>query len=227
MRRVEKGTEPDTVRDTRLSATTNLSTGPTARSAFDQVDKELVRERLAGEQGQLCVFCMRPIRRATKIAHRRPIAVAPELALTWTNLFAACSGGELGAHRTCDTAQGDTDLVVDPTSQSSMASIRYEARPPRSGLFITSTDPAVRAEVDEREGPGGSTRPGVLALNTGDLPELRQKAWEAFRDQQRRAHPGAYGKPAMRAFYEKWVARERPRLPAMVGVIEAKLHERG
>lgn len=233
MRLIEKRTEPATVRDTRLARTTNLATTAAARAAFDQLDKQAVRDQLAAEQGQLCAFCMRTIAPAARegrpvtmrIAHRTPIDVVPALALTWQNLLGSCDGGERssGQLRTCDLSQGSAPLNVDPISPASMAKIRYELRAPKAGLFITSDDPDVRADVDQRPRPDGAMAHGVLALNTGDLPELRQQAWKAFVDQCPRPYQGMFGKPAWRAYFAKWRAQRGERLPPMLGVIEAKI----
>lgn len=233
MKHVIKRTEPATIRDTRLAATTNLTTTATARVAFDQINKQEVREQLAEEQRHLCAFCMRRIepharegRAVTmKIAHRTPIDVDPSLALSWTNLLGSCDGGEgsSGRVRTCDAAQGNSPLTVDPTVGTSVARLFYESRSPKVGIFITSEDPALREDVDWQTRHGKEV-PGVLALNTGDLPELRWQAWNAFREKYRLRHPsGPYGKPAYRTYFPKWSAEAAPRHPEMVAVIEEKI----
>lgn len=234
MRLIVKQTEPATVRDTRLATTTNLSTPQTARAAFNQCEKQAVRDRLVAEQHHLCAFCMRSIEPkarlsrpiSMKIAHRTPIEVQPSLALTWSNMLGACLGGEKtpGFARTCDTAQGNRPLSVDPTSPQSVSRISYESRPPRTGLFITSDDPALRAELGAEVDASGDPVPGVLNLNGGDLPELRALAWKAFCDQHHQDHPkGPWGKAARREFLPKYLAKRAPRLPEMFGVIEFKL----
>lgn len=232
MRLIVKGVEAPTVRDTRLASTTSLATRDSAQTAYGQCDKQQVRDHLAREQGYLCAFCMREIEPAPrfarpvtmKIAHRTPIAVRPQFALTWTNLLGACDGGQRGDVRTCDTAQGSTALAVDPTNRASIDAIAYEARPPRRGLFVTAADPALCTELGGDRAPDGSPRRGVLGLNGGDLPELRSLAWDAFRLAFRARHPGRpAGKPELREFLPRFVAERAPRLPEMLGVIEAKL----
>lgn len=231
MRRIEKRPEPATMAETRAAVTTDLSTTRKAREAFDQIDKAEAREHLAGEQGFLCAFCMLPVglpdarnkkfvdergEPTMKIAHRTPIDVEPAQALTWKNLLGSCDGGQRsgGLKKTCDYAQGSTKLTVDPTEAGSCARLRYEPRKHREGLFITSDDPELKKDVEE-----------TLALNAGDLPALRAKAWQAFRDSQRKHAPKQYGMPALRDFYAVWIKQLGAKLPPMLGVIEAKLRE--
>lgn len=228
MRYIVKRREPTTVTATRAAPTTDLSTSERARAAFNQIDKAAVRRTLANEQGALCAFCMLRIdpeavappskgahpEPTMKIAHRTPIDVDSMQALKWNNLLGSCDGGQRsGRYKwTCDAAQGPKALVVDPTQAGSCARLRYERRDARMGLFITSDDPALKADVEDK-----------LGLNTGDLPELRQKAWEAFRVQQQKSAPKRYGRPAWVAYYETWIKQFGAQLPEMLGVIEAKL----
>jgi len=210
------------VAETRCAATTDLSTPRAARNAFDQLDKHEVRERLAKEQGWLCAFCMRRVApEATesdgpeptmKIAHRTPIDVDSSLALTWNNLLGSCDGGQRsgGRYWTCDAARGAAALTVDPTREESVARLHYERRHARQGLFISSDDELLRNDVEQ-----------TLALNSGDLPQLREAARKAFQKACRRAHPrGPYGKPAWRAYFPKWLKGRGRKLPEMLGAVE-------
>lgn len=215
MRFIAKASPPSTVTETLMASTTDLSTAKRARTAFDQIDKGAARTQLAKEQGELCAFCMRwidPDPKAVdargepmmKIAHRTPIDVDPAQALTWKNLLGSCDGGQRAQWRTksCDAAQGSTPLTVDPTEKASCAKLKYERRGTQVGLFITSEDPALKADVER-----------TLGLNSGDLPELRQKAWEAFVLLQKKHAPTKYGHPARVAFFPVWMKRHEGRLP--------------
>lgn len=223
MRHIAKTAEPATVTETRTAPTTDLSATARARAAFEQIDKRRVRADLASEQGWLCAFCMRRIDPAAidargeptmKIAHRTPIDVDPAQALSWRNLLGSCDGGQRSGWRTksCDAAQGSTALTVDPTVETSCARLRYERRGTRQGLFITSHDPELRADVER-----------TLGLNSGDLPELREQAWKAFCYLQHKDAPTQYGRAARAAFFRTWMRQPRARLPEMLGVIEALL----
>ncbi|MEO7327838.1 MAG: hypothetical protein ABI193_04630 [Minicystis sp.] len=149
-----------------------------------------------------------------KIAHRTPIDTDPFEALSWRNLLGSCDGGQRAGRRTwsCDAAQGATNLTVDPTMESSCARLRYEHRPLRRGLFLTSDDPRLKHDVEQ-----------TLGLNTGDLPELREQAWRAFLLRQKEHSPNQYGRPARVAFFDTWRRQHSSRLPELLGVIEAQL----
>jgi len=229
VREIVKGREPATVTETRAAPTTDLSTTARARAAFDQIDKACVRADLAGEQGCLCAFCMLRIHPEVrdargeptmKIAHRTPIDVDPEQALSWRNLLGSCDGGQRSGGRrwSCDAAQGSKALTVDPTVGAFSARLSYERRDDREGLFVTSDDAALKVDVEQ-----------TLALNSGDLPALREQAWKAFCALQKKHAPNQYGRPARVAYFPAWLEQQtriedgRRRLPQMLGVIEARL----
>lgn len=227
MRYIEKRREPKTITDTRCADTTDLSSAATARDAFNQIDKGDVRRQLVEEQGWLCAFCMAHISEESvdnrgehtmKIAHRTPVAVSPNEALSWQNLLGSCDGGQRyeGAPATCDCAQGSKALTVDPTQQGSVQRLAYK-RGDREGLFITSDDPALLLDLVD-----------TLALNAGELPALRQETWKAFQENCRRKGPkGIYGRQAWRAYFPQWLKAmsDKGRLPPFFGVVE-KMVER-
>jgi len=224
VRLIAKKPPPPTVTATQRAPTTNLERKATARTAFDQLGKTEVRRQLAEEQRHLCVFCMRRIdpngvddhgNALTIIAHRIPLSSESTRALDWNNLFGSCDGGQRsgGHHRTCDFAQGDTALSVDPTQRRWIATLRYERRNGRKGLFLTSDDPEVRRDVE-----------ATLRLNDGDLPAAREAAWDAFRARSRKRFPkGPYGMPAHKELYAEESRTHGTKLPEWYGVIEKKL----
>lgn len=220
MRHIEKGLPPSGVPETAKASTTDLETATGARTAFDQLDKAAVRAALAEEQRYLCAFCMRRIdpegkdahgQAAMKIAHRTPVSVDPRLALQWRNLLGSCDGGQRleKPYRTCDTAQGDSALTIDPTRVESVARLRYERRDSREGLFITGDDAALRADVVD-----------TLRLNAPYLPAARASAWKAV---QKKALDrfGQYGKPGWRKYVEELRNASGAKLPEYFGVFEA------
>ncbi len=221
MRHIKKLSEPRTVTDTRCAATGDLS-----RAVFDQLDKNAVRKQLAEEQGWLCAFCMERISEESvddrgehvmKIAHRIPIAVDSQQALNWQNLLGSCDGGQRrrGATQTCDYAQGSQAITVDPTKQESIDRLSYE-HGSGGGLFITSKDPALLADVQR-----------TLALNAGDLPKNRAQVRKAFQEKCRREGPKeVYGKQAWVAYFPTWLKKmtdSEGRLPPFLGVVETML----
>ncbi len=225
MRWVRKGAEPPSLTALRCAPTTEIESSSAARTAFDQLDKAELRARLATDQARLCVFCMRRIDEnardgrgepTMKIAHRTPIGVDSARALAWSNLFGSCDGGQRsnGRYWTCDAAQGQGALTVDPSMEASIRRLRYERRDGAQGLYITSDDAALRVDVEE-----------TLELNSGDLPALREEAWKAFRHMFRKTKPnGPWGKAAWRDFLPRWWAPGTKAAPEMLGVIEAMVN---
>lgn len=213
MRQIRKDAEPKSLCEVRTDKLTNLATVESARNAFNQNDKGALRARLLAEQGHLCAFCMRRIwdDPDTRVAHLVPVKHAPNLALTWTNLLASCKG-TFGPVSTCDVAQENTRLSLDPTQALSIAKLKYETRTGHDGaLFITSDDEAARADIE------------TLGLNVGDLPSLRFKEWQSFLSLFKKEGVNDHGKPAWRSFLPKWRDRSHPALPPMLGVVEWKL----
>jgi len=220
VRAIAKGAPPATVTETKAASTTDLSMPRRARTAFDQIDKAVVRAALAREQCWLCAFCMRRVddqaadeRGPTmKIAHRTPVAVDASQALTWKNLLGSCDGGQRsGGGSSCDLAQENSAISVDPTETTHVARLTYERREAARGLFVTSTDPAHQDDLET-----------ALNLNGGDLPALRDAARRAFQEDARRTFPkGPWGKRAWLAHFPEWKGRRGSKLPEMLGVIQA------
>lgn len=205
------------------SSKTDLSDRTVARAAFDRLDKDELRQQLVVEQGWLCAFCMRRISETKrdacgeptmKIAHRIPISYNPSYALTWTNLFGSCDGGQRSQKRycTCDNSQQANALSVDPSQDGILTLLRYERRGEHQGLFLTSDVTAIRTDLEN-----------VLKLNEGDLPELRESAWKAFQYQTKNNLKFGYGKAAWRVFFPQWCSEPTGKLREFIGVIEKKI----
>lgn len=94
-------------------------------------DKDDARIALCEEQGYVCAFCCRRIEpedanlqvkvgippdrnRGMRCAHWMPQSLDSSLQLVWTNLLAACFGGEGTNDVHCDVAQKDTRLHIHP-----------------------------------------------------------------------------------------------------------------
>ncbi|MBK8215421.1 MAG: hypothetical protein IPK71_16900 [Myxococcales bacterium] len=202
MRYVQKGPAPETITQACRDKP-ELDTTEKARAAFNSLDKDEVRLSLAKEQGYLCAFCERRIQTGKpgrtfgegatqttthnmRIAHRTPLDEAPGSALTWENLLGSCNDS-----RTCDSAQHQTVITVDPTSRVSVNRVRYERRdtaPGVSEIYITSDDAAVRRDVEE-----------TLGLNGAELPRMRKVALETAKENAHRQGYG-HGKPALRKY---------------------------
>ncbi len=107
---------------------------------FDQIDKPKARAWLFQEQAGRCAFCERPVRDSGPsqvpvaergvdsdgmvIAHFRPIADRPDLALTWGNLFGSCDATGPKRRQHCDAIQGATP---PPAHAPTPADVDYAA----------------------------------------------------------------------------------------------------
>lgn len=111
MRHIKKGAEPsDWLRFCKQKP-------PEPR--FDDGPKASLRAALLAASGHLCCYCMRRIcdrPGAMKIEHWAPRSLSPELALDFSNLLAACDGGEgqAASEQHCDTSKGSTPIALDP-----------------------------------------------------------------------------------------------------------------
>ena len=94
MRYIPKRTsnEPDSLKAIRL----------TNGAAFDDCNKQDIREILLSEQGHLCAYCMRRIDNSrnkkglpnTRIEHYETQATQPNLQLSFINMLGVCDGNE-------------------------------------------------------------------------------------------------------------------------------------
>ena len=87
--------------------------GSFARSEFDRLDKQKLRQKMYREQRFLCVYCERRIAEGypiPRIDHWRPRRLNHALALHWKNLYLSCPFPE-----TCDSAKGGEPLRDDAT----------------------------------------------------------------------------------------------------------------
>jgi uncharacterized protein (TIGR02646 family) len=120
-----------------------------------------LRTALIGEQGGLCCYCMRRIRddeekerkqqenekdNQVRIEHWKPQSRHRDLALSWTNLFAACNGNEGKDHsdQHCDVRKHDDEITLNPTNPRHIASLSYGT----SGQ-LQSEDATVQRDLDQ------------------------------------------------------------------------------
>lgn len=112
MRSIAKGSEPESLRSFRA--------GGGRYGDFPEAPKQKLRESLVAEQRGLCCYCMSSISAsssAMKIEHwlpqRGPSGRADQ-ELVYTNLLAACPGGQDHPPRHCDTLKGSRALRYNP-----------------------------------------------------------------------------------------------------------------
>lgn len=158
-----------------------------ARARFDSVNVDVTCSQLLSEQHHLCCFCEGKIeypvttgkpQRKVRRAHWEPLSLCPSLALTWTNVYASCSGT---AH--CDVLQGDRSLGVPPLNLWPPVSFISC----RTSGFLVATDEGNRLYGESilnllgpiTRQPSPST---TIHLNHPDLVIARKSAIDGARD---------------------------------------------
>ncbi|MFO0610570.1 MAG: hypothetical protein U0324_45835 [Polyangiales bacterium] len=158
MRALTKGREPASLRAYRA----------VPGAAYDGADftavKDEIREALLRDQAWLCCYCMRrisaearphPVNREAppviqmKVEHWRPQSLHPDLALAWSNLLGACTGGVgvAPADQTCDTRKAESVITLNPCDPAHVATLRCSTRG-----HLTSSNPQFQEDLDVRLG---------------------------------------------------------------------------
>jgi len=154
MRTITKGREPRSLVEHRANTLCSYENYP---------GKDDLRAALVREQRGLCCYCMtrvEPTGTGMKIEHWRCQSRNADLELTYSNLLAACLGGQ-GQPETlqhCDTRKGDHDLKFNPAEP--LHRIEQRIRFELDGT-IGSSDTDFDAQIND-----------VLGLN---LPVLRNR----------------------------------------------------
>ena len=124
---IEKKSEPACLREYRK----------TPGAKFDVMDKTELRSSLLEEQGYLCAYCMKRIRRDNKVKIEHYTARTPENELMYENLLAVCDGNETFIENgrkvnpkrfTCDTMKKNKRLHINPQRLADMGTIYYDAQ---------------------------------------------------------------------------------------------------
>ena len=144
MKPIVKGNEPPSLTRHRQ----------TPHSDFDNYrEKDELRHALVEEQRSICCYCMCRIRNdrfGMKIEHWRSRTAHRDEQLSYTNLLAACRGGEgqPGKVQHCDTKKGNRDLhwnPADPEHHGHIAT-RISYRPDG---YIVSDDPDLDRDLNQ------------------------------------------------------------------------------
>ncbi|MCK6592583.1 MAG: TIGR02646 family protein [Polyangiaceae bacterium] len=184
MRRIRKGREPKSWLEYRLS---------TPGAKYEDAPKGDLRSALLAEQGYLCCYCMRSIdAKDTRIEHRLPRESYPERQFSYSNLLAACPGGE-GLEpelQHCDVSKKNQEITLDPAdpARDVEAIIRYSV----SGA-IESDDEQIRRDLDQ-----------TLRLNLGWLKDKRQETLRGFQQGFERKHGGSWSADVVERELKKW-----------------------
>ena len=167
MRAIVKGKEPKS-----LTVYRNKARGrEDGYGGYDGYrEKDELRESLIREQGSLCCYCCLGITKGSmRIEHWMPRAECSKLELVYSNMLAACCGGEDGSKEEyhCDVRKGNRILKYSPANPAHAieSKISYYA----NGEIRSSCCEFDR-QIDD-----------VLNLNNEDLMSHRKKALQAIR----------------------------------------------
>ena len=129
--------------------------------------KHDVKEALLKDQRHVCCYCTGKIAYETmKVEHWVSQSEDPTKRLEWSNLLAACDGGERsGNERHCDAQKSSTPITLDPTRQEHINKLSYT----NSGVMKSDVE-SIDKDIDE-----------TLNLNTPKLQRARMSAWDGFR----------------------------------------------
>lgn len=115
MKQIVKLNEPNSLVEHRAKEHSNFDNIPLTV-------KEQLRQNLLTEQGHICCYCMKRIPESNspnlKVEHFCCQADNEHLQLTYSNLFASCTGneGQTKIKQTCDTKKGNSILTLNPIS---------------------------------------------------------------------------------------------------------------
>ena len=171
MRQIKKSTEPASLTQHRLKPHAN----------YDNYEaKADLRQSLSGEQFKLCCYCsgrISPEADKMKIEHFSCQTAHPELQLVYSNLLAACIGGQGQAQRDqhCDTRKGSSPLTRNPASSSNIDNFLTFL----GDGTIQSTDATFDRELNE-----------VLNLNHPTLKQNRKSTLDSFLDSLSKLYKG-------------------------------------
>jgi uncharacterized protein (TIGR02646 family) len=212
MRAIRKGQEPRELLQYR-SQPGAVYDGP----LFTPV-KDKIRDQLLEEQGYLCAYCMRRIRKQDetdrgnmKIDHWRCQDHYPQEQLDYRNMLGACDGneGQAPQQQTCDTRKGNSDLQYNPAVEADQIErrIRYLA----NGKIETD-EPRPRClpdgKIESIERPFYEELKRVLNLNHPRLIENRMAVMKAVLTRLG-SLPGLRSVSEVRDLRDDWAALDK------------------
>lgn len=175
MRAIVKGKEPESLAEYRNKARSRED----GYGGYDGYrEKDELRESLIREQGSLCCYCcLRITEDSMRIEHWIPQAKCSELALVYSNMLAACCGGEDGTkdERHCDVSKGDREIKYSPANPAHAIESKISYLP--NGQ-IRSSCSEFNGQIED-----------VLNLNNEDLTSHRRQALHAIKRWKRTKNP--------------------------------------
>jgi len=195
MRTIQKSSEPTSLTEHRAVPHADFE---------NYVDKDILRQSLVAEQRGLCCYCQSRVRACCsdmKIEHWQCQANHPRRQLDYSNLLAACLGGQGRPSNAqhCDTRKGEASLKYCPADPSHQIESRIcflgDGR-------IRSTDSDFDQELNE-----------VLNLNWSRLVSNRKAVLDAFKQRLGRGQLNAARE------LKKWNGSEPGDLPEYAQVV--------
>lgn len=185
MRNIAKQPEP-------RSLTAWRATNPDDYDGY--AHKEELRASLVAEQRGLCCYCeskISPQIGSMKIEHWASQSNYPAQSLAYSNLLAACMGGEGNPRNEqhCDTFKGQMDLCRNPADPSH----NVEA------MLHYLNDGSVTSPYD----PFGTQLNSVLNLNNAYLKNRRKSVLDAFK-KFLAERGGTLTRPQWQTFLDDW-----------------------
>ena len=212
MKLIKKGREPESLTQYKLQnkndANYKAFNSGQENEKPENKRKEKLKKSLLEEQGYICCYCMKRISQdKMRIEHWRPqshpdLQAYPILQLEYSNLLAACQGGEGGSKYQyhCDKSK-DNDLITIhpqekinlPLKQGEAIGISCEALVKfNSGDGrVYSDNQTINKELND-----------ILCLNDQNLKEARVAVLEELKKILSKKYPGTWRKNTLEKFLE-------------------------
>lgn len=212
MKHIDKGAEPRSLTEHRMRQHADYDN-------YSYADKDELRRALLSEQGRICCYCMQRISEETcKIEHWASQDGHEDRQLEYSNLLAACPGGEgYSTHlQHCDTRKAEQDITINPADRLHNCEnmIRYQP------------DGEIYSEQENINNDLNVT----LNLNLQTLKSNRKNALDGAIEGLTRAKPdGAWSRAFLENAKNEWQARAadnsfKPYCTIVVAYIDKKLN---
>lgn len=155
-------------------------------------EKSELRQSLLEEQGYICCYCMARIaENKMRIEHWQPQSKNSLLELDYSNLLAACQGGEGGSKRQyhCDKSKGEDEILVHPNEAIGMnceTLVKFR----RNGI-VYSDNEQVDREIND-----------ILRLNIQNLVEARAAVLDSFKKVILEKYAGSLNKQKLQKIFD-------------------------
>ncbi|MFI3213905.1 MAG: hypothetical protein R3Y24_11230 [Eubacteriales bacterium] len=170
---IEKKSEPSSLKIQR----------ETPGADFDSLDKTDLRKSLLEEQGYICAYCMKRIRKDKNVKIEHYCARNDENQMDYNNLLVVCIGnqtqrddkGKVQKERfTCDSCKGDEVLKINPQKKADMETITYN----NAGIIVSSNadyqnDINTKLNLNDAQGYLIGNRKAALRPLIGQLSRLK------------------------------------------------------